>query len=162
MMDMLLRPRIIIDAAQPADIDALVEIHAAGFRRGWSADEIDGLIADRTVMSHVLRRESLFGTRRPLGFILVRTVADQAEVLTIAVAPAARGRGYGRSLMEEALRSLYRELVPEIFLEVDENNASAVSLYHSLGFVEVGRRKGYYADGQGPGGTALVLRLQLR
>jgi len=162
MMDMLLRPRIIIDAAQPADIDALVEIHAAGFRRGWSADEIDGLIADRTVMSHVLRRESLFGIRRPLGFILVRTVVDQAEVLTIAVAPAARGRGYGRSLMEEALRSLYRELVPEIFLEVDENNASAVSLYHSLGFVEVGRRKGYYADGQGPGGTALVLRLQLR
>lgn len=162
MMDLLLRPRIIIDAAEPADIDALVDIHAAGFRRGWSADEIDALIADKAVMSHVLRRESLFGARRPQGFILIRTVADQAEVLTIAVAPAARGRGYGRSLMEAALRSLYSDLVPEIFLEVDESNASAVSLYHSLGFLEVGRRKGYYADGKGPGGTALVLRLQLR
>ena len=162
MMDLLLRPRIIIDAAEPADIDALVDIHAAGFRRGWSADEIDALIADKTVMSHVLRRESLFGVRRPQGFILIRTVAGQAEVLTIAVAPAARGRGYGRSLMEAALRSLYSDLVPEIFLEVDESNASAVSLYHSLGFLEVGRRKGYYADGKGPGGTALVLRLQLR
>ncbi|WEK51102.1 MAG: GNAT family N-acetyltransferase [Candidatus Kaistia colombiensis] len=162
MMDLLLRPRIILDAAEPADIDALADIHAAGFRRGWSADEIDGLIADKTVTSHVLRRESLFGTRRPQGFILIRTVADQAEVLTIAVTPAARGRGYGRMLMEAALRALYRELVPEIFLEVDENNASAVSLYRSLGFVEVGRRKGYYAGDHGPGGTALVLRLQLR
>ncbi|MCX5520631.1 GNAT family N-acetyltransferase [Kaistia defluvii] len=162
MMDLLLRPRIILDAVDPADVDALVEIHAAGFRRGWSADEIDGLIADKTVTGHVLRRESLFGTRRPQGFILVRTVAGEAEVLTIAVAPGARGRGYGRLLMEDALRALYRELVPEVFLEVDENNASAVSLYRSLGFVEVGRRKGYYADGQGPGGTALVMRLQLR
>ena len=162
MMDLLLRPRTIINAVDPADIDALVEIHAAGFRRGWSADEIEELVADSTVTRHVLRRESLFGARRPQGFILIRTVAGQAEVLTIAVAPAARGRGHGRALMEEALRSLYRELVPEIFLEVDENNASAVSLYRSLGFVEVGRRKGYYGGEHGPGGTALVLRLQLR
>jgi ribosomal-protein-alanine N-acetyltransferase len=64
--------------------------------------------------------------------------------------------------MEEALRCLYRDLVPEIFLEVDEGNAAAVGLYRSLGFVEVGRRKGYYSSGEGPGGTALVLRLQLR
>lgn len=162
MMDMLLRPRIILDAAEAEDVEALAEIHASGFRRGWSADEIDALIADKTVTSHVLRRESLFGTRRPQGFILIRTVADQAEVLTIVVAPAARGRGYGRRLMEAALRALYRDLVPEIFLEVDEKNASAVSLYRSLGFVEVGRRKGYYAEDHGPGGTALVLRLKLR
>jgi len=161
-MNRLLRPRIILDAAAPADLDVLVEIHAAGFRRGWSADEIDGLLADQSVTGLVLRRQTLFGLRRPQGFVLVRSVAGEAEVLTIAVAPAARGRGYGRLLMEEALRTLYRDLVPEIFLEVDENNASAVSLYRSLGFVEVGRRKGYYADGQGPGGTALVLRLQLR
>jgi ribosomal-protein-alanine N-acetyltransferase len=162
MMDMLLRPRIIIDQAEAADAELLAEIHAVGFRRGWSADEIDGLLADTTVSGRVLRRESMFGARRPHGFILIRTVADQAEVLTIAVAPASRGRGYGRQLMEDALRCLYRDLVPEIFLEVDEGNAAAVTLYRSLGFVEVGRRKGYYSDGNGPGGTALVLRLQLR
>ncbi|WP_035832274.1 GNAT family N-acetyltransferase [Kaistia adipata] len=162
MMDMLLRPRIIIDQAEPADAELLAEIHAGGFRRGWSADEIDGLLADATVSGRVLRRETIFGARRPQGFILIRTVADQAEVLTIAVAPASRGRGYGRQLMEDALRGLYRDLVPEIFLEVDEGNAAAVALYRSLGFVEVGRRKGYYGDGKGPGGTALVLRLQLR
>lgn len=162
MMDLLLRPRIILDEAGPTDAEALSEIHAAGFRRGWSADEIDGLLADETVFSRVLRRETLFGVRRPHGFILVRSLAGQAEVLTIAVTPASRNRGYGRQLMEEALRCLYRDLVPEIFLEVDEGNLSAVRLYRSLGFVEVGRRKGYYGDGNGPGGTALVLRLQLR
>jgi ribosomal-protein-alanine N-acetyltransferase len=162
MMDKLLRSRILLDDAVPADAEALAEIHAGGFRRGWSADEIEGLLADTTVSGRVLRRESLLGARRPQGFILIRTVAGQAEVLTITVAAAGRGRGYGRQIMEDALRGLYRDLVPEIFLEVNEDNVAAVSLYRSLGFVEVGRRKGYYADGSGPGGTALVLRLQLR
>ena len=161
MMDMLLRPRIIIDQAEPADAELLAEIHAGGFRRGWSADEIEGLLADATVSGRVLRRETIFGARRPQGFILIRTVADQAEVLTIAVAPASRGRGYGRQIMEDALRCLYRDLVPEIFLEVDEGNAPARALYARFGFREVGRRERYYRDASGRESHALVLRRDL-
>jgi ribosomal-protein-alanine N-acetyltransferase len=65
-------------------------------------------------------------------------------------------------ILEEALRQLYRDRVPEVFLEVDENNPAARALYAKLGFAEVGRRKGYYRDGEGGESAALVLRLQLR
>ncbi|MCX5494900.1 GNAT family N-acetyltransferase [Kaistia dalseonensis] len=163
MIDLLPRSRVFTDIVRdPSDVEALVAIHAAGFRRGWDADEIENLLADETVFCIVLRRESLFGVRRILGFAMIRSVADQAEVLTIAVAPARRGRGYGRRILEEALRQLYRDHLPEIFLEVDEANQSARALYSRLGFVEVGRRKGYYRDEEGRESTALVLRLQLR
>jgi ribosomal-protein-alanine N-acetyltransferase len=94
--------------------------------------------------------------------VLVRTAADEAEVLTVAVRPGHRGRGYGRALMEEALRRLYRERIAACFLEVDEGNVAALALYKRLGFSEVGKRQGYYpSSGDGPG-TALVMRLQLR
>lgn len=163
MIEFLPRPRIFLDEVRnEADIEAMVQIHAAGFRRGWSIDEIEKLLGEDTVFAILLRRESILGVRRVLGFVLVRTVAGQAEILTIAVDPGRRGRGYGRQLLEEAMRRLYRDRVPEIFLEVDESNPAALALYRRLGFQEVGRRKGYYADGKGGHSAALVMRLQLR
>lgn len=143
------------------DLEAMVTIHAEGFRRGWSLDEFERLIAEKTVRTLLLRRESVFGTRTVVGFVMLRVVAGEAEVLTVAVGEARRGRGYGRRLMEEALRRLYADAVESVFLEVSEVNDPALALYRRLGFKEVGRRKGYYADGAG-GATALVMRLQLR
>lgn len=162
MLDYLPRPRIVIDEVRSeSDIEAMAAIHAEGFRRGWSIDEIEQLIAEPTVRCLLLRRESPLGLRRVLGFVMVRSVAGEAEVLTIAVASARRGRGHGRLLIEEALRRLYAEGVGAVFLEVSESNPPALALYRRLGFREVGRRKGYYAE-SGPEGTALVMRLQLR
>ena len=64
--------------------------------------------------------------------------------------------------MEDALRRLYRDGVATCFLEVDQANEPAMGLYRSLGFAVIGERKGYYqASGPG-GGTALVMRVQLR
>jgi len=162
IFDAVLRPRFFIDAAEPSDSLRLSEIHAAGFGRGWTEDEIEGLIADRTVFALAVKRESRFGSRRILGFILVRLVAGEAEILTIAVEPSARGRGHGRDLLEEALRRLYRERAEVVFLEVDEGNEAALKLYRRLGFVEVGRREGYYKQAAAPATAALVMRLQVR
>jgi ribosomal-protein-alanine N-acetyltransferase len=161
MIEFFPRPRIFVDRVVSEDVDAMAEIHQAGFRRGWSADEFDALLGDPMVTGLGLRRQSSFGPRRLIGFVLVRTILDQAEVLSVAVEPARRGRGHGRQLMEAALRELYSERVPELFLEVDEANAPAVTLYRRLGFVEVGKRKGYYGDEHGQGGTALVMKLQI-
>ena len=107
-MSGLFRARIILDEVRPPDADALVEIHGDAFARSWSSDDFAALIADRTVFALALRRQRVFGRRRLVGFALVRSVADEAEILTIAVAPADRGRGFGRLLMEEAMRRLYR------------------------------------------------------
>jgi ribosomal-protein-alanine N-acetyltransferase len=161
-MSGLFRARIILDEVGPTDADALVAIHGDAFARSWGADDFAALISEQTVFALALRRQRFFGRRRLVGFALVRSVAGEGEILTVAVAPSERGRGFGRLLMEDAIRRLYREGVAACFLEVDEANAAAVRLYRSLGFEVVGERKGYYQASDAGEGTALVMRVQLR
>ncbi len=92
----------------------------------------------------------------PEGFILARAVADEAEVLTLAVDPAARRRGWGGLLLRGALAEVARRGAESLFLEVSEGNAPARALYARAGATEVGRRRRYYADGS----DALVLLIR--
>lgn len=162
MIGLLPRSRVFIDEPTANELDELAEIHADGFARGWSAEDFATLMSDTNVFVVVLRHESVFGSRRMLGFVLVRMAADEAEILTIAVSRSRRGKGYGRLLMEEVMRRLYRERVGTCFLEVNRDNDRALGLYRTLGFEEVGIRKGYYDSSAGADGSALVMRLQLR
>jgi len=138
--------------ARPADAAAIAAIHAASFQRGWGEDEIQQLLSDRNVVAH--RAAS---GRSLIGFILSRRAANEAEILSVAIAPAWRGRALARPLLDLHLRRLAGLGVRSVFLEVDEHNAAACRLYRRAGFYEVGRRERYYQGG----GTALVLRRDL-
>ncbi len=152
-------PRPICEPGRVADADDLAALHAHAFRHGWPATEMEALIADPTVTTVVAREGRTPFTRRPVGFVMVRTAADEAEILTVAVAPARRGRGIGRLMMNETIRRLYFMHVASVFLEVDESNGSALALYRRLGFREVGRRPNYYGGGTA---NALVMRADLK
>jgi ribosomal-protein-alanine N-acetyltransferase len=89
-----------------------------------------------------------------VGFLVARTALDEAEILDLAVDPAARGRGVGRALLHDALDVLRRSRARQVFLEVRESNAAALRLYGSLRFRQVGRRSRYYRQ---PTEDALVL-----
>ncbi|HTZ70324.1 MAG TPA: GNAT family N-acetyltransferase [Acetobacteraceae bacterium] len=91
------------------------------------------------------------------GMILIRVAADEAEILTLAVAPAVRRQGIGRALVEAAVAHARIAGAAKFFLEVSVKNHLARALYRDLGFTEVGRRKRYYSDGA----DALVLSLAL-
>ncbi len=158
----LFAARIIIDQVRRNEAETLVALHGDAFARPWSVEDFAALIAERSVYALAVRRQPFFGRRRMVGFVLVRAVADEAEILTIAVAPQGQGRGYGRRLMEEVLRGLYADGVAACFLEVDGANTRAVRLYRSLGFEAVGERKGYYHKPDGTTASALVMRRQLR
>jgi ribosomal-protein-alanine N-acetyltransferase len=95
--------------------------------------------------------------RMMVGFIMSRMAADEAEILSVAIAPARRGRGFSRPLLDFHLRSLAGLGARTVFLEVDEHNAPACRLYRGAAFHEVGRRRGYYQGGA----AALVLRRDL-
>jgi [ribosomal protein S18]-alanine N-acetyltransferase len=87
------------------------------------------------------------------GFILFRVAADEAEVLTLAVTPAARRHGLGRRLLRAALERAAAQGAARMFLEVSAANGPARGLYETAGFSEVARRPRYYVDGS----DALVL-----
>lgn len=80
-----------------------------------------------------------------VGYICAYTVCRESDILTVAVAPAARRSGAGRAL----LGALIEALAPEsdaIFLEVRQSNTPARALYASMGFCEIGVRRGYYQN----------------
>jgi len=139
-------------AARPRDAAAIAYLHAASFGRGWEEDEVHRLLLDRAVVAH-----RAMVRRTMVGFIMSRVAADEAEILSVAIAPARRGRGFSRPLLDFHLRSLAGLGARTVFLEVDEHNAPACRLYSGAAFHEVGRRRGYYQGGA----AALVLRRDL-
>jgi ribosomal-protein-alanine N-acetyltransferase len=139
-------------AARPRDAAAIAHLHAASFGRGWEEDEVHRLLLDSAVIAH-----RAMVRRMMVGFIMSRVAADEAEILSVAIAPARRGRGFSRPLLDFHLRSLAGLGARTVFLEVDEHNAPACRLYSGAEFHEVGRRRGYYQGGA----AALVLRRDL-
>jgi [ribosomal protein S18]-alanine N-acetyltransferase len=141
-----------VSEVQQSDAAAIATLHAASFQRGWGEDELHGLLIDRKVVAHRVTVGRLF-----VGFILSRMAVGEAEILSIAIAPNWRGRGFARPLLDVHIRRLAGLGTRAVLLEVDEHNAPANRLYRNAGFYEVGRRLRYY-DG---GATALVLRRDL-
>ena len=134
---LLTRPEPAFSEARPRDAAAIAAIHAASFPRGWGEDEFQRLLA-RPRRPHPSRH------RRPplVGFVMSRMAAGEAEILSVAIAPAWRGRGFARPLLDLHLRRLAGLGTRALFLEVDEHNAPARRLYDRAGFFEVGRRAG--------------------
>ena len=146
----------VLSEAASRDAAAIAALHAASFRRGWSEQEVEGLLTDR----HVIAHRAMVGSAMA-GFIMSRLVKDEAEILSVAVAGQRRGRGLARNLLNLHLRRLAALGARAVFLEVDEHNAAANRLYDRAGFHEISRRPNYYP---GPGGqavAALVLRRDL-
>jgi ribosomal-protein-alanine N-acetyltransferase len=146
-------------AVEPAglrDAPALAQIHGASFHRGWGESEFDSMLTERNTLVHRLRMG-----RKVVGFSVSRMAADEAEILSIAVAESHRGRGLSHTLLLTHLGHLAGRGVRTVFLEVEENNQPARRLYERAGFTVVGRRERYYRQGGGEPLNALLMRRDL-
>ncbi|HME28843.1 MAG TPA: ribosomal protein S18-alanine N-acetyltransferase [Pseudolabrys sp.] len=142
--------------ASARDSSAIAALHGASFRRGWSEQEVEGLLIDRQVIAH----RAMMGGKLA-GFIMSRLVEDEAEILSVAVADRQRGRGVARQLLHLHLRRLAGLGAHAVFLEVDERNDPALRLYHRAGFREMARRSNYYSEDGGKAAAALIFRRDL-
>lgn len=137
------------------DAFLLARAHAAGFEHPWSAAEMADSLTQPGVFGYVAE-----GAGDP-GFVLCRTAADEAEILTITVPPAQRRLGVGRALMSAAIGAARVMGAASLFLEVAVDNQPAIGLYEGLGFARAGVRKGYYRRPGSGSADALVMRLDL-
>ena len=96
-----------------------------------------------------------------LGFVIARVAAGEAEIISVAVLPAARRRGVASALIAAAADHARKHNATTLFLEVGCTNLAAKSLYRQLGFREVGRRKDYYTAAGGGKEDALILSVEL-
>jgi ribosomal-protein-alanine N-acetyltransferase len=146
-----------IEPAELKDAQRLAQLHAQGFFRGWPVADFLGFLDDRSTPAYV----ACDAKRRIAGFALIRLVADESELLTIAVDPKWRGKGVGRALLDAVFADLMMSPARKMFLEVDEQNQPAIKLYKKLGFSTISSRKGYYAKADGSAATALVMTRDL-
>ena len=130
-----------------ADASALAAIHAEAFDQPW----------DEASLSSLLTSPGVFAVVEGDGFILIRVVADEAEILTVAVRPSARRQGLAKRLLDQGLVQAMALGAQTVFLEVAQSNGPAQALYSQAGFEKAGLRRAYYAKSDGTREDALVL-----
>ncbi|PJI37680.1 MAG: ribosomal-protein-alanine N-acetyltransferase [Ferrovibrio sp.] len=122
----------------------LAALHDAAFAGADSGEHWDEKsLRELLAMPGALALLALQGGE-PVGFILLRLAADEAEIITLAVQPPWQRKGVARRLLMVGLDKMTGRGAQQCFLEVAENNTAARALYASVGFAEVGRRSGYY------------------
>lgn len=129
--------------------EVLARTHAEAFAAPWTAQAFADLLAQAGVF--VLGDDD--------GFVLIRVVVDEAEMLTLAVRPSARRRGLGAALTRAGAAAAGSMGAERLFLEVAEDNVAARGLYQGLGFATIGRRRGYYAAPDGGRVDAIMMSL---
>ena len=142
------------------DLDPVMDIMAAAFDprfgEGWTRSQCAGILP----LSGVVLMLAQDGGGQVQGFSLLRTVADEAELLLLAVAPEAQRRGVGTSLLDHFIGHGRINGVHRLHLEVRDGNP-AVAMYQAFGFKAEGRRRKYYSGRDGSKHDALTMARQL-
>ncbi|MCP1203210.1 ribosomal protein S18-alanine N-acetyltransferase [Acetobacter oryzoeni] len=136
--------------ASIAHAQLLAGMHTQCFNTGaqWDQAAITALLLSPGVHAGIVMVKD-----HPAGFIMLRSVVDEAEILTVCVLPEYRKRGLAQQLLAWCAQVAQHKGAQTLFLEVSVNNQSARTLYEKQGFEKLGLRKKYYEDGS----DALVL-----
>ena len=124
-------------------IAQLAQVHQEAFsavdQAGWTAAALTDACATNGACAVFASSEG-----RAIGFALYRQVLDEAELITLAVAPGHQGKSVARQLLQKAEGVLKARDVAKVFLEVRADNSPAIRLYESMGFIAVSVRNNYY------------------
>ncbi len=134
--------------------ERMADLHARAFEgqgRAWSAKEISDLLST----PHV------FVVAKGACFALGRVGADEVELLTIATDPDRQGGGLGRSVLRLYERAARDRGAVSSFLEVADDNHTAIALYRAEGYTQSARREGYYQRAAGANVDALIFSKML-
>lgn len=142
-------------AMTEGDIAAVIRIERESYPFPWT----EGIFRDCLRVGYFCR--VVEASTETLGYAVMSFGAGEAHILNLCVRPSARCAGIGRQLIRHVLEHARAAGMEDAFLEVRPSNTIAERLYRSLGFVQVGTRRGYYQAAEGRE-DALVLRLPLR
>ena len=131
-------------------VSAVAQLEQANFSAPWSLRSIASELTNPLAMWLVAVEDGCV-----VGYVGSQAVMGEADMMNLAVDCQFRRRGIGRALVQELVSCLRENQVNSLTLEVRASNASAIALYESEGFTQVGRRPRYY---QNPREDALILR----
>ncbi len=133
------------------DASWLAQLHSESFPKAWDSAQF-----------HELLNNSARGWLiEDSAFILIRTAADEAEIITLATAPNARRQGHAATLLKHAISILHDEAITHFFLEVRDGNEAGIALYQKHKFIQTATRANYYGMPDGTRKDALIMELAL-
>jgi ribosomal-protein-alanine N-acetyltransferase len=147
-------PELGIRSMQEADIPEVLRIERAAYAFPWT----EGIFRDCLRVDYTCRVAEI--SLVVVGYGIMSVAAGEAHLLNLCVAERYRCRGIGRRLLPHLLKVAASAGARQAFLEARPSNTPAIRLYQSLGFVQIGMRRGYYqaVDGRE---DAIVLKRQL-
>ena len=135
------------------DVPVIVAIERAAYQFPWS----EGIFRDCLRVGYVCRVVDVGGD--PAGYGIMSVGAGEAHILNVCIRDEYRGRGFARKLLLHLLERARSSGMREAFLEVRPSNTAAARLYHSMGFEQVGMRRGYYQATVGREDAAVLRRV---
>ncbi len=142
--------KLSVRKATLADKETLLRLERESFPDPWGEGAVIAHLSSNSTLTLLLKKGE-----EAVGLLFGVCLLGEGELYRIAVKESERKQGGGRLLLQSFLDTLEERGAPVCFLEVRESNLAALSLYRSLGFLSVGRRKKYYKD---PPEDALLLR----
>lgn len=139
----------------PEDIDDVLLIESLGYEFPWSRHLFEGCLGRDNYSLSVLEHNE-----QVKGYMVASQVRDEGQLLNICIHPESQRLRYATQMLEHVVAHFQGSDAEQLFLEVRMSNTAAISLYKSLQFTEVGRRKAYYPAKDGRE-DALVMRLTL-
>ena len=148
-------PDVLIRPMSETDVSEVIAVERASYQFPWS----EGIFRDCLRVGYVCR--VVTADDAIIGYGVMSIGAGEAHILNLCISDSYRCRGVGRRLLSYLIERGTAAGMSEAFLEVRPSNSSAIRLYLSVGFEQVGMRRGYY---QAVGGRedAAVLKLALR
>ena len=136
-----------IRPARPADYDAVLSLEALSFTSAFDKAHLTHLLAQPNGLAFVAdfaeEKGRLLGG--PIvGYIIAQIIADEAEILSLAVAPRAQRRGIGAALLGHLMAQRDAQNIGALWLDVAADNLTAIRLYEKAGFIVSGHRPHYY------------------
>ena len=144
----------------PAHLNGAAELEKLCFSSPWSASSLELLTNNGIGVGYVLTTPAAPGAEPTVvayGGMLI--TVDEGQITNVAVHPDHRRHGYGAAIVRALLRHAKDEKLESVSLEVRVSNTAAIKMYEAAGFVEMGRRKGFY---QKPTEDALVMVCRIK
>lgn len=133
----------------PVDLNQLMEIEDECHSHPWSEKNFRSCIGGRYFGEKLC--EPVNEPPATIGFYIGELVIDEATLMDICVTPSDQGKGLGKKLLTQFISQAKAKGAVKIWLEVRAKNITAQMLYMNVGFIETGRRTGYYPSARGFG-----------
>ena len=147
-------PAVTIRPMHDADVAAVAALERSSYLFPWT----EGIFRDCVRVGYVCRVMEIAGA--VIGYGVLSAGAGEAHILNVCIAGEYRCRGFGRHMLLHLIERAREYGVREAFLEVRPSNTTAIRLYQSMGFEQIGVRRGYYQAVTGRE-DAVVLKLDL-